>query len=290
MFFKNKTNRRKTTRQTLSTEQLEPKAMFNAVPLQANIGFEDRLSDDYDTNDAVFQISSSQSITCNNGFSGGGAYTCGADSIWTNGGASTLRIGANSGPGGTTFMTSEDGRIIVHPQYNVGEDSHSIVHPQYNVGEDGRMIIHPQFNVGEDGHMIIHPQFNVGEDGRMIIHPQFNVGEDGRMIIHPQFNVGEDGRMIVHPQYAVGEEGRSIVHPQYNLGEDAVPAGTIIPHKDSHLSAKDLIGQPPEPKIAPPSPHVSDRVAVIDDSNDRIEEVVRTSSAPRLEVFARMGR
>ena len=248
MFFKNKTNRRKTTRQTLSTEQLEPKAMFNAVPLQANIGFEDRLSDDYDTNDAVFQISSSQSITCNNGFSGGGAYTCGADSIWTNGGASTLRFGANSGPGGTTFMTSEDGRIIVHPQYNVGEDSHSIVHPQYNVGEDGRMII------------------------------------------HPQFNVGEDGRMIVHPQYAVGEEGRSIVHPQYNLGEDAVPAGTIIPHKDSHLSAKDLIGQPPEPKIAPPSPHVSDRVAVIDDSNDRIEEVVRTSSAPRLEVFARMGR
>ena len=256
MFFKTKRNRRKTTRQTLHTEQLEPKAMFSVSPVEPVVAL-----DIGPVNQAGYDCTS--------------AGTC-SDSIWTNGGASTLRIYANSGPGGTTFMTSEDGRIIVHPQYNVGEDSHSIVHPQYNVGEDGRMIIHPQFNVGEDGHMIIHPQFNVGEDGRMIIHPQFNVGEDGRM--------------IVHPQYAVGEEGRSIVHPQYNLGEDAVPAGTIIPHKDSHLSAKDLIGQPPEPKIAPPSPHVSDRVAVIDDSNDRIEEVVRTSSAPRLEVFARMGR
>ena len=129
-----------------------------------------------------------------------------------------------------------------------------------------------------------------GEDGRMIVHPQYNVSEEGRMIIHPQFNVGEDGRMIVHPQYNVGEDGRMIIHPQFNVGEDAIPAGTIIPHEDSHHSAKDLIGNPPEPKIAPPAPHVSDRVAVIDGGSDRIEEVVRTSSVPRLEVFARMGR
>ena len=33
MFFKTKRNRRKTTRQTLSTEQLEPKAMFSATAL-----------------------------------------------------------------------------------------------------------------------------------------------------------------------------------------------------------------------------------------------------------------
>ena len=333
MFSKTKRNRRKTIRQTLSTEQLEPKAMFNAAPLQAEIGFEDRLSDDYDANDAVFQIGSSQNITCDVGFVGGGNHTCNADRIWTNGGASTLRLGGNSGPGGSTFMTGDDGHMIVHPQYNVGENGRMIVHPQYNVGENGRMIIHPQFRTSStagpgismslrsenrfvfdipknDGLLVpagydfasfdLEPNervggvgkgtFTTGGGGDSIIHPQFNVGEDGRMIVHPQYNVGEDGRSIVHPQYNVGEDDHMIVHPQYKVGEDAIPAGTIIPHEDSHHSAKDLIGNPPEPKIAPPAPHVSDRVAVIDGGSDRIEEVARTSSAPRLAVFARMGR
>ena len=49
--------------------------------------------------------------------------------------------------------------------------------------------------------------------------------------------------MIVHPQYNVGEDGRMIVHPQYNDGEETLPTGTIISHEDSHLSAKDLIGE-----------------------------------------------
>ena len=206
MFFQAKKNSRKTTRQTLSTEQLEPKAMFNAAPLQAEIGFEDRLSGDYDVNDAVLQVRSSQNVTCNTGFSGGGNHICNADSIWTTGGASTLRIGGQSGPGGTTFMTGDDGRSIVHPNYNVGED------------------------------------------------------------------------------------GRSIVHPQYNVGEETLPTGTIISHEDSHLSAKDLIGQPPDPKIAPPAPHVSDRAAVIDGGSDSYTEVEWTYFASRQEVFARMGR
>ena len=344
MFSKTKRNRRTTIRQTLSTEQLEPKAMFNAAPLQAESGFEDRLSDDYDANDAVFQIGSSQNITCDVGFVGGGNHTCNADRIWTNGGASTLRLGGTAGPGRSTFMTGEDGRMIVHPQYHVGEEGRMIMHPQFRTsstagpgismslrsenrfvfdipnndgllvpagydfasfdlepnervgkgtfttGGGGDSIIPPQFNVGEDGRMIMHPQFKFGEDGRSIVHPQYNVGEDGRMIVHPQYNVGEEGRMIVHPQYKVGEDDRIIVHPQYKVGEDAIPAGTIIPHEDSHYSAKDLLGQPPDPKIAPPDPHVSDRAAVIDGGSDRIEEVVRTSSVPRLEVFARMGR
>ncbi|MBE38388.1 MAG: hypothetical protein CMB07_00055 [Euryarchaeota archaeon] len=93
--------------------------MFNAAPVQANIGFEDRLSNDYDANDAVFQISSSQNITCDNGFSGSGNHTCNADRIWTNGGASTLPIGSTSGPRGSTFVTGEDGRMIVHPAFSV---------------------------------------------------------------------------------------------------------------------------------------------------------------------------
>ena len=178
MFFKTKRNSRKTTRQTLSTEQLEPKAMFNAAPLQVEIGFEDRLSNDYDRNDAVLQIRSSQNVTCNTGFSGGGNYICNADSIWTTGGASTLRIGTNSGPGGTTFMTGEDGVSIIHPSYHDGEDGVSVIHPSYHDGEGCRGIIDPEDNISgsagpggtsyiseTDGHSIVHPQFNVGIDG-----------------------------------------------------------------------------------------------------------------------------
>ena len=81
-----------------------------------------------------------------------------------------------------------------------------------------------------------------------------------------------------------------IVHPQYNDGEETLPTGTIISYEDSHLSAKDLIGNPPEPKIAPPAPHVSDRAAVIDGGSDSYTEVEWPYFASRQEVFARMGR
>ncbi|MGI9459786.1 MAG: hypothetical protein ACR2NF_07295 [Pirellulales bacterium] len=392
MFFKTKRNRRKTTRQTLSTEQLEPKAMFSVSPVEPVVAL-----DVGPVNQAGYD--------CTN------AGTC--SGIWTNGGASTLRIGGNSGPGGTSFMTGEDGYTHcmheLHFQgFTTGAGGDSIVHPQFSgavnslavanhspsligdsdrpgdvgtsfegrttsdhdlnditlhasanphAGPEGFMkigdikgefkltqriggsaspggddIFMPKPNRGvslhdsvhclvggvgkgtftpvanangtatpsiqiEDGRMIVHAQFNVGNDGRMIIHPQFNVGDDGRMIIHPQFSVGKatfttgtGGDSIVHPQFNGGEDGRSIVHPQFNVGEETLPTGTIISHEDSHLSAKDLIGNPPEPKIAPPAPHVSDRVAVIDGGSDRFQEVVRTSSVPRLEVFARMGR
>ena len=104
------------------------------------------------------------------------------------------------------------------------------------------------------------------------------------------FTTGAGGDSIVHPQYNVGEDGRMIVHPQYNDGEETLPTGTIISYEDSHLSAKDLIGRPPDPKIAPPAPHVSDRAAVIDGGSDSYTEVEWTYFASRQEVFARMGR
>ena len=90
--------------------------------------------------------------------------------------------------------------------------------------------------------------------------------------------------------FTTGEGGDSIVHPQYNDGEETLPTGTIISHEDSHLSAKDLIGQPPDPKIAPPAPHVSDRAAVIDGGSESYTEIEWTYFASRQEVFARMGR
>ena len=42
MFFKTKRNRRKTTRQTLSTEQLEPKAMFSVSPVEPVVALDVR--------------------------------------------------------------------------------------------------------------------------------------------------------------------------------------------------------------------------------------------------------
>ena len=186
----------------------------------------------------------------------------------------TQRIGGSASPGGDD---------IFMPKPNRGVSLHDSVHCL--VGGVGKGTFTPVANANGTA----TPSIQI-EDGRMIVHPQFNVGNDGRMIIHPQFNVGEDGPMIIHPQFNGGEDGRSIVHPQFKDGEETLPTGTIISHEDSHLSAKDLIGNPPEPKIAPPAPHVSDRVAVIDGGSDRFQEVVRTSSVPRLEVFARMGR
>jgi len=274
MFSKTKRNRRKTIRQTLSTEQLEPKAMFNAAPLQAEIGFEDRLSDDYDANDAFFRRSTSQNITCDVGFAGGGNHTCNADRIWTNGGASTLRLGGTAGPGRSTFMTGEDGRMIVHPQYHVGEE--------------GRMIIHPQFRTSSTAGPGI--SMSLRSENRFV----FDIPNNDGLLVPAGYDFAsfdlEPNERVGKGTFTTGGGGDSIIHPQFNVGEDAIPAGTIIPHEDSHHSAKDLIGNPPEPKIAPPAPHVSDRVAVIDGGSDRIEEVARTSSAPRLAAFARMGR
>ena len=89
MFFKTKRNRRKTTRQTLSTEQLEPKAMFSVSPVEPVVAL-----DIGPVNQAGYD--------CTN------AGTC--SGIWTNGGASTLRIGGTAGPGGTSFMTGINSR------------------------------------------------------------------------------------------------------------------------------------------------------------------------------------
>jgi hypothetical protein len=86
MFFKTKRNRRKETRQTLSTEQLEPKAMFSVSPVEPVVAL-----DVGPVNQAAYD--------CTN------AGTCIADGIWTNGGASTLRLGGTAGPREASFMT-----------------------------------------------------------------------------------------------------------------------------------------------------------------------------------------
>ena len=336
MFFKKTTRQRTSPRPTLNAETLEPRAMLSVSPVDPVVAL-----DVGPVNQAGYDCTH--------------AGTC--SGIWTNGGASTLRIHGNSGPEGTSHLRSENRFVVETPNNDTGITLHASAHPHadpdgfmklgdikgefqppqrvgkgtFTTGAGGDSIVHPQFNVGENGRMIIHPQFNVGEDGRMIIHPQFNVGEDGRMIVHPQFNVGEDAvwtngsatslhhtstslrsdnRFVIEKPNSDGNNGLLVpagydlrarqdgsqarlhdsVHCFSNGLRDALPTGTMIPHEDSHLSAKDLIGQPPEPKVAPPAPHVSDRAAVIDGGRDSYTHVERTSSAPRLNVFAMLGR
>ncbi|MEE2796212.1 MAG: hypothetical protein VYA49_02410, partial [Planctomycetota bacterium] len=207
-----------------------------------------------------------------------------------------FNIGTNSGPGETSFMTGEDGRSIVHPNYNVGEDGRSIVHPNYNVGNNvlAQANQQPSLTAIRDVDIAsesVTGSANPGGDDVFMPKPNLtDVWTNGSATSLAPFTTGGDGRMIVHPQYNVGEDGRMIVQPQYNDGEETLPTGTIISYEDSHLSAKDLIGNPPEPKIAPPAPHVSDRAAVIDGGSDSYTEVEWPYFASRQEVFARMGR
>jgi hypothetical protein len=110
MFFKTKTNRRKTTRQTLSTEQLEPKAMFSVSPVEPVVAL-----DIGPVNQAGYD--------CEN------AGTCSADGF--------MKTGDIKGEVKPTERVDKDGRSIVHPQFNVGNDGRMIVHPQFHVGLDG---------------------------------------------------------------------------------------------------------------------------------------------------------
>ena len=214
MFFKTKRNPGKTTHQTLSTEQLEPKAMFSVSPVEPVVALD------------VGPVNQA-------GYDCQGAGTCSADGF--------MKIGDIKGE----------------------------VKPTERVGEDGRMIVHPQYNVGGSAH----------PGGDDVFMPKPN-----------RTDVWTNGSATSLAPFTTGEGGDSIVHPQFNVGEETLPTGTIISYEDSHLSAKDLIGRPPEPKIAPPAPHVSDRAAVIDGGSDSYTEVEWTYFASRQEVFARMGR
>ena len=133
MFFNTKRSPRKTTRQTLSTEQLEPKAMFSVSPVEPvvalDVGPVNQTGYEFQAKDVAL-VKTYCSGYCF-------ADTDGFMKIGDIKGEfrQTLSIGGTSGPGGTTYMTGEDGRSIVHPQFNVGEDGRMIVHPQYNVGE-----------------------------------------------------------------------------------------------------------------------------------------------------------
>jgi hypothetical protein len=136
MFFKTKRNRRKTTRQTLHTEQLEPKAMFSVSPVEPVVALD------------VGPVNQANVEDC----------------------------------------------MVIEPVFNVGEDGRRIVHPEYNVAGSanpgGDDIFMPKPNQGVSLHDSVHclvggigkTPFTTGAGGESVVHPEF--------IVHPEFSSG----------------------------------------------------------------------------------------------------
>ena len=269
MFFNTKRNPRKTTRQKLITEQLEQKAMFSVSPVEPVVAL-----DVGPVNQAGYEFQAKDVASVRTHCTG----YCFAD---TDG---FMKIGDIKGEGVRNPVAMFRSIPCFPEFFEVAE------------GEDGRMIVHAQYNVGLDGLAQANQQPSLTAIRDVDIASESVLGSaspGGDDIFMPKPNrtdVWTNGSATSLAPFTTGENGDSIVHPQYNVGEETLPTGTIISHEDSHLSAKDLIGQPPEPKIAPRAPHVSDRTAVIDGGSDSYTEVEWTYFASRQEVFARMGR
>ena len=183
MFFKTKRNRRKTTRQTLSTEQLEPKAMFNATAFETQICFEDRLgSSDMDTNDIVLQVK-------NVALDVGPVNQAGDNGCMIV--HPTFRGGGTAGPGGSASLRSENRFVFETPKTDpllvpAGYDFAN-VDPERLAGSaspGGDDVFMPKPNRGVSLHDSVHCL--VGDIGKA----PFTTGAGGDSIVHPEFMTG----------------------------------------------------------------------------------------------------
>ena len=241
-----------------------------------------------------------------------GSGTCSADDFMKIGDIKgefrqTLSLGGASGLGGTSFKTGEDGRMIVHPSFNVGLDGYIATtedanEASFNVGNDGRSIVHPQFNVGGTA----GPggsTFMTDTGGRSIVHPSFNVGNDGRSIVHPSFNVGNNVLAQANQQPHLTAI-RDVDIASESIGGSAGPGGddVFMPKPNRVLGSAGPGGD----DIFMPKPNREivgavkgngyaeavglDSSTVVTSSSDSYTEVEWTYFAARQEVFARMGR
>ena len=161
--LKSKSNRKQRRNpNTLNTERLEQRAMFSVSPVEPVVALD------------VGPVNQTDDNGC---------------SIVH----PEFRTGSQAGPRGTSFMSGDDVRMIVHPEFRGGGDGIRIVHPEFRGGGDGIRIVHPEFRGGSDGIRIVHPEFRGGDDSIRIVHPEFDgdatsVGETlvGRESERPQ--------------------------------------------------------------------------------------------------------
>ena len=121
MFFKTKRNRCKTTRQTLHTEQLEPKAMFSVSPVEPAVALDVGPVNQANVEDCMviepvfnvgedgrmiihpqFNVGEDGRSIVHPQYNVGGSASPGGDDVFM---PKPNRIGGTAGPGGTSFMT-----------------------------------------------------------------------------------------------------------------------------------------------------------------------------------------
>ena len=144
MFFKTKRNRCKTTRQTLHTEQLEPKAMFSVSPVEPVVALDVGPVNQANVEDCMV-----------------------IEPVFNVGEDSRMIVHPQ-------YNVGEASRMIVHPQYNLAGSS----------DPGGDDIFMPKPNRGVSLHDSVHclvgdigkAPFTTGAGGDSIVHPEFMTG------------------------------------------------------------------------------------------------------------------
>ena len=135
MFFKTKRNRCKTTRQTLHTEQLEPKAMFSVSPVEPVVALDVGPVNQANVEDCVviepsFNVGEDGRMIVHPQYNVGedgrsivhpqynlaGSSDPGGDDIFM---PKPNRLGGTAGPGGTSFMTGVNSLAQANQQPNL---------------------------------------------------------------------------------------------------------------------------------------------------------------------------
>ena len=174
MFFETKRNPRKTTRQTLSTEQLEPKAMFSATALP---DVESTASDRLD----IGPVNRAAEVNQVNSYCTG--YCVAGDTGFIKLGdiKGELRPAQNlsgtAGPGGSSFLRSDNRFVIETPKNDNVPSWTEFLKPTEDV-----VVVRDPLDVRNpidmaNGLSMGTNYGNItGEDGRSIVHPEFSGG------------------------------------------------------------------------------------------------------------------
>ena len=208
MFFKTKRNRRKTTRQTLSTEQLEPKAMFSVSPVEPVVALDVR---------PVNQASVERCAVIEPVFNVGEDGRMVIEPVFN--------VGGSANPEWSTDLRSENRFVFEVPKNDSGITLHASANP--HAGTEGFIKlgdIKGEFQLTQrlggsadpGGDDVFMPKPNRGVSLHDSVHCL--VGDIGKA----PFTTGAGGDSIVHPEF--------IVHSEFMTGVNSLAQGNQQPN------------------------------------------------------------
>ena len=215
MFFKTKRNPRKTTRQTLSTEQLEPKAMFSVSPVEPvvalDVGPVNQAGYDFQLKDValVKTYCTGYCFADTDGFMKLGDIKGEVKP--------TERLGGNAGPETATSLRSENRFVFEIPKNDSGISLHASANPHacpegfMKLGDiKGELQITQRVGGSADpgGDDIFMPKPNRGVSLHDSVHCL--VGGIGKA----PFTTGAGGVSVVHPEFSGGVNSMSQANQQ----------------------------------------------------------------------------